>query len=356
MKIGLDLRFIDDNLYSAFTIELVKGLISQDDENSFILYTNSDMKGFDNVNTTIKNVGIKNFSLKEQTIYLRILKKDKNNLMLFFNHYKPIFYVGDYFTILPSLKDIYYSNFSNYFVKYSFYLLLDKNLKKSKNIICFDKNTLEELIEKYNIEENKIKYLQGFFPNSYKLSNTADLKIDIKAKYNIKNKFFIYSGGEGVEKNYEKLIYVFNKMKKAGLEIDLVFLGGTISRNLFLRNIILKLEMQKNIHFMGVIKPAEKILFYKDSMGTIFSSFYEPFPFYLTEPLYFDIPIISSDLKNVKDIFNDTIHYFSPISVNSIYEEIKLFLKKENVSTNYDNVKQKYSKENTIKQLLEIIR
>lgn len=356
MKIWLDLRFLNDDLYSAFAIELVRGVIKVDKENHFVLYTNSIIKWFEEDNILIKNVWIKNTSLKEQTTYLKILKKDNNNIMIFFNHYKPIFYKWSYFTILPSLKDIYYSNFSNYFKKYSFYYLLDKNLKKSRNIICFDKNTLDEIIEKYNIEEKNIKYLQWFFPNSVKTDFSEDFKIDIRAKYNIKNDYFIYSGWEWVEKNYEKLIYVFEKLKKDDSNIDLVFLWWTIATNLSLRNLILRLNMQNNIHFMWVIKPAEKVLFYRDAIWTIFPSFYEPFPFRLTEPLYFNKPIIASDLRNIKNIFGDKIIYFSPISVNHIYEKIKEVLDKRDFNTDYEEIKQKFSKENTIMQLLEIIK
>jgi glycosyltransferase involved in cell wall biosynthesis len=356
MKIWLDLRFIWDNLYSTFVIELVKNLIKQDKENKFIIYTNSILEWFNFSNIEIKNVWIKNSSLKEQTTYLKILKNDKNNLMLFFNHYKPVFYVWNYFTILPSLKDIYYSDFSNHIEKYIFLYLLEKNLKKSTKIICFDKNTNDELIEKFNIEENKIKILPWFFPNWEKLNSVEDLKINIRTKYDIKNDFFIYSWWEWVEKNYEKLIHVFERLKKEKINIDLVFLWDTISKNIPLRNLILKLEMHKNIHFIWVIKPAEKVLFYKNSLWVIFSSFYEPFPFRLTEPLYFNTPIIASDLKNIKSIFWDTIDYISPISVNNIYEEIKRFIEQEKKEVNYEEIKKNYTKEITINKLLEIIK
>ena len=141
MKIWLDLRFIYDNLYSSFVIKLVKWFIEQDKENIFNIYTNTNIDWFNFNNAVIKNVWIKNFSIKEQTTYLKILKNDKNNLMIFFNHYKPIFYVWNYFTLLPSLKDIYYSNFSNYFENYGFLYLLAKNLKNFKKIIYFYKNT-----------------------------------------------------------------------------------------------------------------------------------------------------------------------------------------------------------------------
>ena len=356
MKIWLDLRFLSNNLYSAFVIELVHWLIEQDKENTFIIYTNSNLEWFEFSNVNIKNVWIKNASLEEQFTYLNILKKDKNNLMLFFNHYKPVFYVWIYFTFLASLKDIYYNDFSNYIKKYSFLYILEKNIKKSSKIICFDKNTNEELIEKYNIEEKRIYTIDWFFPNSEYLANTENLKLDIRVKYNIKNNYFIYSGWEWVEKNYEKLIKVFKKLKDDWKKIDLIFLWDAIAKNILLRTVIINYEMQNNIHFMWVIKPAEKILFYKDSLWVIFPSFYEPFPFKLTEAIYFNTPIIASDLKNNKNIFWESIKYFSPISVNSIYENIKKFIETRKSKTKYEEIKEKYTKKNTINQLIEIIK
>jgi hypothetical protein len=65
-----------------------------------------------------------------------------------------------YFILLPSLKEIYYSNFNSYLEKYTYLYLLEKNLIKSEKIICLDIHTVDELIEKYNIEERKIYTLQ----------------------------------------------------------------------------------------------------------------------------------------------------------------------------------------------------
>jgi len=361
MKIWLDLRFLANNIYSTFVLELAKELINKDPENTYIIYANQDLNWFDFSNVYLKNIWIKNGSIKEQTKYLKILKHDNNNLMIFFNHYKPIFYVWSYFTLLPSLKDIYYNNFSNYIKKYSFLYLLEKNLKNSVKIICFDNNTIDELIEKFNIEEQKTYILQWFFPNIHINTIIETLNINVKTKYSISNNFFIYSGWEWVEKNYEKLVYVFDKLKKDGLDIDLVFLWEEISRNVALRNLIINMNMQKNIHFIWIIKQDEKKLFYDESFWVIFPSFYEPFPFRLSEPLHFNSPIIASDLKNIKNIFWDSLKYFSAISINNIYEKIHNYLiinktEKNNLEKNYKKIKQEYSKENTIVQLLKIIK
>jgi len=355
MKIWLDLRFINDDLYSSFIIELVKWIIYQNKSNTFIVYTNKILEWFDYKNCNIKKVSILNNSIKEQFSYNKILKNDKNTLMIFFNHYKPLFYKWEYYTLLPWLKDIYYNNYSNYFHKYIFLYLLENNLKKSNEIICFDKNTSEELTEKFNIKEEKISIINWFFPNKEFLTSVEDLKIQIRTKYDIKNDFYIYSWWEWVEKNYEKLIHVFKKLKNEWKNIDLVILWKKITKNIPLRKLILKLEMQKNIHFVSVIKQNEKILFYKSSKWVIFPSFYEPFPFRLTEPLYYNTSIIASDIKNIKSIFNENINYFSPISVNSIYESVKKDILNPRIIINYNEIKKEYSKEKTIAQILDII-
>ena len=361
MKIWLDLRFIADNIYSTFVIEVVKGIIEKDIESNFTLYTNRHLDWFVFQNVVQKIVWIKNFTLKEQTTYLKILKHDNNSLMLFFNHYKPIFYAWIYFILLPSLKDIYYSNFNSSLEKYTYLYLLEKNLKKSEKIICLDIHTIDELIEKYNIEERKIKTLQWFFPNIHDNDIGEELKINIKTKYGIKSNFFIYSGWEWVEKNYEKLVHVFNKLKNDWLDINLVFLWEAISKNVSLRNIIINLDIQNHVHFIWIIKQNEKVLFYKESMWVIFPSLYEPFPFRLSEPLHFNTPIISSDLKNIHNIFWNSLKYFSAISVNNIYENIKKYInsidtEKHEFKDTYKQIKSKYSKEKTIEQLLEILK
>jgi glycosyltransferase involved in cell wall biosynthesis len=355
MKIWLDLRFITDELYSSFIIELVKWIIIQEKSSKFIIYSNKDLKWFDLENCIINNVWIPNNSSKEQTQFNKILKNDKNDLVIFFNHYKPVLYKWEYYTFIPSLKDIYYNNFSNYFYKYLYLFLLEKNLKNSSKVICFDKNTSDELIEKFNINEEKINLINWFFPNKEKLTNIEDLKINIRAKYDIKNNYYIYSWWEWLEKNYEKLVHVFKKLKDEWTNIDLVLLWKNITRNIPLRKIILELNMQKNIHFVSVIKQNEKILFYKNALWTIFPSFYEPFPFRLTEPIYYNSNILASDLKNIKSIFNEQINYFSPISVNSIYEAVKNDLINQKNIINYNSIEEKISKEKTIAQILDII-
>ena len=88
MKIGIDLRFINDNVYSVFVTELVTELIKTNENNQYIIYVNHTID-IQNTNLKQKKVWIKNSGIKEQFQLYKILKKDNNDVMLFFNHLKP---------------------------------------------------------------------------------------------------------------------------------------------------------------------------------------------------------------------------------------------------------------------------
>jgi glycosyltransferase involved in cell wall biosynthesis len=165
----------------------------------------------------------------------------------------------------------------------------------------------------------------------------------------------IYSGGDGIEKNIDRLIHVLHRLHKEDNPLDLIFLGDKIGKNISLRHAIVENDLQKHVHFLDAIKPSEELMLYKQSSGVIFPSLYESFPFRLSNPLYLKTPILASKLPNIEHIFSDSITYFSPISTSSILEAVKSFID-TNPKINYSAILEKYTIENTAKQLIDIIR
>lgn len=356
MIIGIDLRFLENNTYSNFAKNLVKNLIHTQSDVHFNIYTkNPDLFDVDTKNCHVKFIDIDCWSLTEQTKFLKILKNDKNTLMLFFDYNKPLYYNWEYYTILSWLKDIFYQNFSNYFHKYKYLYLLEKNLKKSKKILCFDENTKDELIERFNINQEKINLLDGFFLENTFHSEDKDISLDIKTKFQIWEKYFIYSWGDGIEKNLDRLIHVFHRLHKENFDLGLIFLWDKIWKNIELRNHVIENGLQKHIHFIDSVKPWEEQLLYQQSLAVIFPSLYESFPFRLSNPMILNIPILASKLHNIENIFEDKIEYFSPISTSSILNTIKNFTEKKS-SQNYSSILEKNNIQHTTKQLIDIIR
>lgn len=356
MIIWIDLRFLENNTYSHFAQDLVKNLIHTQSDIQFNLYTrNPDLFELDAENFHVKFIDIECGSFAEQLKFNSILKHDNNTLMLFFDHHKPLLYSWEYYTILSGLKDIFYQNFSDYFHKYKYLFLLEKNLKNSKKILCLDENTKDELIERFNIKEEQIKILDGFFIKNIFQSTDKDTSIDIKSKFQIWEKYLIYSWGDGIEKNLDRLIQVFHRLHKENFDLDLVFLWDKIWKNIDLRHAVIENELQKNIHFIDSVKPWEEQLIYQQSLGVIFPSLYESFPFRLSNPLILNIPILASKLPNIEHIFQDQIQYFSPISTSSILDVVKLFSQTK-TKPNYTQILKRNNIERTTKQIIDIIR
>ena len=357
MKIGLDLKFIEnENIYSKFVLELVNKMIIKDQQNFYNIYVSKDLKIEKTSNTKIILWDKKNYnlSIKDDFLFSKKLKSDKNNLMVFFKIKKPIFFRWDYIVFIPTLKDIYYQNFDNFIQKYKFIFFIKNALKKANKIVCFDQNTKDELNERFNVKYESIFILPWFFLENKKLIGREDLTIDLKIVSNIKNDFFVYSCWSWIEKNLERLITIFKRLRDEEKNIDLVILCEQTSRNLDIRKMVLEYSLQERVHFLWEIEDNKKIIYYKNSLWVIFPSLYETFPFKLSDAIFFSKPIIASNNSNIKDVFKETIKYFSPISVSDMKKNIEEFLKKK-FKPNYNSLLEKYNSKKSANKLIEII-
>jgi glycosyltransferase involved in cell wall biosynthesis len=178
--------------------------------------------------------------------------------------------------------------------------------------------------------------------------------MDIRTKNNITNDFLIYSGWSWIQKNLDRFIHVLRKVNNGERKVDLVILWDLVARDVALRNLIIKNDLQKQVYFLWNLHNNEKRNYYKQSIWVIFPSLYESFPFSLNEAVAYNIPILSSNYKNIKNIFLDEIKYFSSISESDTERELIIFIENKPL-VNYSNLLKNYSKENTAKKFLEII-
>jgi hypothetical protein len=80
--------------------------------------------------------------------------------MIFFNEYKLLSYKEKYILVIPSLQKLFFGPYKNSLSKHYYLKLLSTNLKNAIKIICFDKQTLSDLNERFNIEEEKIEIVK----------------------------------------------------------------------------------------------------------------------------------------------------------------------------------------------------
>jgi len=353
MKIWIDLRFLQkDNFYSLFVFSIVKELAKIKTHN-LVVYTNTlfeenlwDCK-IEVVTETVWSIG-ENFTL------INKFKKEKFDLMIFFNEYKLLSYKDDYVLVIPSLQRLFFWPYKNSLSKHYYLKLLSTNLKNAKKIVCFDKQTLSDLNERFNIEEEKIEIIKWFFPvikNEVKDDNNV---IDIKNKFNIKGDYIVYDSLESSIKNLDKVLLSIKKMKDEKIILNLLILWDDACKNLEFRKMVLDYEISDLVFFVWEIEEKEKPNYYKQSVGLVYPNIYDTFPFELNNALIYETPMIVNDLESIKDATLWELDYFNALSNMDTLEALKSFLQKKRIPK-YTKILNASSAESYANTLIEII-
>ncbi|MDD4151968.1 MAG: glycosyltransferase [Candidatus Gracilibacteria bacterium] len=355
MKIGLDLRTINTNTYYfKFIYEFLSNLKDESKENKFIIYTSSlNFYNFIELSNflDIKKVNTIAGSFSDQFAGNKYFNEENLDALIFFSYKRPYFYKKRNLIFLENLKELLYPNYKSSFKKYFDLIIMKLSFGKTDKILGFSNEIISGLNEKLNIEENKIALINPFFIKSRKNEDF----IDIRMKYNITNDYIIYPGTYASNKNINRLFEAFSRIiKDDNKNIDLVFTDKNIGNIIEVRELILRNGLQNKVKFLPDIKEEDLYFYYFESIGVIYPSLYESFPFELSDAINFEKPIIASKIDNIKSVFGDLIEYFLPMSIGEIKNNI-LNLKNKDSKNNYNEIIKKYNPTNFINNLIKEI-
>lgn len=328
MKIWLDLRFLKwSKYYESFAHDFARELLKQDTVNEYTFYVSQKLDiGAKNLRGIIFTSKIED--LRNQKKFGKYLEKDEeNDLMIFFDENVPMNYNKNFVCIIPTLENLFYTFEKKFFKRYFYQKTLAWSTKHAKKIICFDKATKDELNERINVEDDKMIIIPAFFP-FYWLEKKELLPFDIKAKYNIRSEFLIYDAGQWMYKNLDRTLDVFVWLVNEGKDISLVIFWDEPSKDLFLRQVVIDNNLQDRVFFLWEIKKNDEPYFYASTIGFIYPSLYEPFPFYATKAVFYNTPIVSSNIESIQKILTDSVTYCNPLSKSDMEKCVWDFLRK----------------------------
>jgi len=329
-------------------LKIIKKLIEVDDKNKYIVYTNQAQW----VSKTEQVISAKPWDALADINVSKEFKKENFWLMVFFDHRVPLFYKEDFVVVIPSLKESFFM-WKEFLQReiYSYYM--KKTIARAKKIICFEKYTASELNERLNVKEEKIKIMKPFF-DVLKQKHQETIKIDIKAKHNLEYEYLIYNGGNGPNKNIEKLIKTLGKIKKSWKKIHLFMIWEETSKDTDIRDLVIASKLQDRVDFIANLPEKESAFYYHQSKGVIFPTIYESFPFELKTAIKYWCPILASDIGPIKEFMWKDIDYFNPKSTHDMEDAINKFLKKKK-KPDYKDIFWTLTLPKTIKEFYAII-
>jgi glycosyltransferase involved in cell wall biosynthesis len=183
-------------------------------------------------------------------------------------------------------------------------------------IICISESTRNDLLESFDLPEDKVSVVHLGFD---RLTPTS-LNVDSKNK-----PYLLYVGQRTGYKNFEGLVRAYAGSSWLNNNFNIIcFGGGAFSSNekeLFAH---LKISDGQLMQMKG--GDGELANAYRDAALFIYPSLYEGFGIPLLEAMSLDCPVVCSQTSSIPEVAGDAAEYFDPLDHESIRSSIEKVL------------------------------
>lgn len=329
MKILYDHQIFTNQVYggiSRYFYELMNQFSQNQDVKFEISLKYSNNHYLKNVNFTNHKTFFKDKNFKGKTHIIASINELHNKRLLIkhdFDVFHPTYYNPHFLkyiddkpfvvTVYDMIHELYPELFSNKSNVAEWKKILTK---KAKIILSISENTKKDLIEIYDIPENKVKVV--YLANSLISSNF--LTIDkLKEKYDISKPYLLYVGSRNSYKNFCMLLDVYsNHFSK---NFGLICFGG----NAFNKVELEKIANIKNSYKVIQLSGSDILLasLYKHAFCFVFPSLYEGFGIPPLEAMSMGCPIIASNASSIPEVVDDAAILFDPHSKDELIDSIE---------------------------------
>lgn len=277
---------------------------------------------FDNSQLQIIITKIKHYGLKEQLLLPKFYKAAKLDLLYVPHWNVPLAYRGKLAITIHDLlwyeqKGLHATTLKpwQYYLKYLAHQKVSQQAVKKALVIFVPTQTVKDTVLKYYpMVKDKIIISKEGIANSYERA----LQQKIEAKTKIK-KQFIYTGSLYPHKNLKLVIQSLKKLPKYRLLI-------ASARNIFqnqIQTLIANYKVKKQVVFLGFVPDEKLINLYQESTALVQPSVSEGFGLTGIEAMASHTPVLASDIKVFKEIYQDAAIFFDPKKPESFIEAVK---------------------------------
>lgn len=267
------------------------------------------------------------YTIQEQVLLPRILKKSGVDLMHFPHWNIPLLYKKSFVVTIHDLLLTHHPSRTasllgplKYYVKYRGYLKTLQHIKHyAKHIFTVSEYSKLDIHKTLSVPLDAITvtYLAPFTCNK----KTPLSSEEILKKYSITKPYILYVGVAFPHKNLSGLLQAFTKYQTIykNFTIQLILVG---KKNYFYEQLLPLIKKNKSVVYTDFIPDEELEIMYKNSSLYVMPSLYEGSALPCLEALQYNLPVICSERTCLPEILQNAAYYFNPEKIDSFVKAI----------------------------------
>ena len=202
--------------------------------------------------------------------------------------------------------------------RYATLLLADSEVGKEDILNCY---------ERYGVTEDQVRVLP-FLPASYLVPNIPqDQRNRVRSRYQLPDRYLFYPAQFWPHKNHKRIIHALGLLKERGMTVDVVFCGsssGAIRKREFrdAMSLASRLGIEANVHYKGYVDDEDMSGLYAEATALVMPTFFGPTNIPVLEAWAFGCPVLTSDIRGIREQVEDAALLADPRSIESIAENI----------------------------------
>ncbi|MEZ5047205.1 MAG: glycosyltransferase family 1 protein [Chitinophagaceae bacterium] len=269
---------------------------------------------------------------------------------------------------IVTVHDILYLHFPNDFTSFDRRRYEKKMLyalQYADKIIATSLKTKKDLIEYYQIPENKIDVVYQSCNSIFQAKIDSSQQDFFEKKLLLPKRYFLSVGSIIERKNLANTILAFKKLKtqKKSQDIKLIIIGNGNQYKSQIKTLISKQQLENEIIWLNETIDSQLIekglpYIYSNAAALLYPSFYEGFGIPVLEAMACNCPVITSYNTSMAEICENYALFVNPHDENDIAKQMQRAIEDTNfIETMTIQANKRtalFSKENIAKQIFEL--
>lgn len=201
-------------------------------------------------------------------------------------------------------------------------------LQRSTVIIAGNELGKKEIERFYQVPSERIKLLPHPTPK-FVLDAPPDRDKKILTKYNIPENYLFYPAQFWTHKNHAGLLLAVKFLRdNYDLIFPVVFVGSDQGNLQYIKQLTVKLDLSKQVHFLGFVSQEDLINLYRNAFALTYLTFFGPENLPPLEAFALGCPVVASKVSGSEEQLGDAALLVDPkdekqiaLAIKSLYED-----------------------------------